>query len=49
MGKSVHLFAAMVVALLTSVGALVALPVGHAQGAAIEARRHARYVSQHLD
>jgi glucose/arabinose dehydrogenase len=34
-GKSVHLFAAMVVALLASVGALVALPLGPARGAAI--------------
>ena len=35
MGKSVRLFAAMVVALLASVGALVALPLGPARGAAI--------------
>src|SRR5215216_6464907 len=34
-GKSVHLFAAMVVALLASVGALVVLPLGPARGAAI--------------
>src|ERR687889_2592523 len=34
MGKSVHLFATMALALLASVGTLLVLPIGPAQGAA---------------
>ena len=34
MGKSVHLFATIALALLASVGTLLVLPIGPAQGAA---------------